>query len=435
MGNSCGGLDEYWRAIRTHPRAAGRLRLGLGRSGARAGARRRHRAARVRRRLRRRAQRRRVLLRRPGRGRSHAASVAAGAREGHPTGADPRGRRGPRRARRHERARVRRPRVAAAVVGRCTSTARRSRAGELDAARRRARARRARSTCRSRRSTLGARAARAPHGLVPHARTICAWAAAGHEVAWEQVELGVGSGSRTRRPDRRPRSARSLESLEPTIALWRAPIDNETFGPGHAAALGTPRPPRRAARTSTRRTRGRPTTRAAAWSRTRVEVPDALDDIPRVGVRLRLGPGVHAVEWLGDGPHECYSDRRASARVRALDHAGRRLAGAATCTRRRAATARACAGSASSTRDGDPCSSSTSSTTSRSRSRRVTDEEVADAGHLEDLPVRDDCYVWIDARQRGVGSARVRSRHGARAPHRSRHVPLVVPPAIGADRP
>ena len=45
-----------------------------------------------------------------------------------------------------------------------------------------------------------------------------------------------------------------------------------------------------------------------------VEVPDAFDDIPRVGVRLRLGPGVRTVEWLGDGPHECYSDRRASAR-------------------------------------------------------------------------------------------------------------------------
>ena len=32
-----------------------------------------------------------------------------------------------------------------------------------------------------------------------------------------------------------------------------------------------------------------------------------------------------------------------------------------------------------------------------------TDGEVADAGHREDLPVRDDCWVWIDARHRGVG--------------------------------
>jgi beta-galactosidase len=35
---------------------------------------------------------------------------------------------------------------------------------------------------------------------------------------------------------------------------------------------------------------------------------------------------------------------------------------------------------------------------------RWTDAEVADAGHLEDLPARDSCWIWIDAAQRGVGS-------------------------------
>ena len=38
---------------------------------------------------------------------------------------------------------------------------------------------------------------------------------------------------------------------------------------------------------------------------------------------------------------------------------------------------------------------------------RVTDDELADAAHLEDLPVRDECYVWIDAAHRGVGSGAV----------------------------
>jgi galactokinase len=38
---------------------------------------------------------------------------------------------------------------------------------------------------------------------------------------------------------------------------------------------------------------------------------------------------------------------------------------------------------------------------------RVTDEELAAATHLEELPVRDECYVWIDARHRGVGSGAV----------------------------
>ena len=45
-----------------------------------------------------------------------------------------------------------------------------------------------------------------------------------------------------------------------------------------------------------------------------VLIPDDVDDIPRVGVRLRLGPGVRTVEWLGAGPHEGYSDRHASTR-------------------------------------------------------------------------------------------------------------------------
>jgi beta-galactosidase len=35
---------------------------------------------------------------------------------------------------------------------------------------------------------------------------------------------------------------------------------------------------------------------------------------------------------------------------------------------------------------------------------RVTDEEVAAAKHLEDITWRDDCYLWLDARHRGVGS-------------------------------
>ena len=38
---------------------------------------------------------------------------------------------------------------------------------------------------------------------------------------------------------------------------------------------------------------------------------------------------------------------------------------------------------------------------------RCTDEELADARHLEDLPRRDECYVWIDAAHRGVGSGAV----------------------------
>jgi beta-galactosidase len=58
------------------------------------------------------------------------------------------------------------------------------------------------------------------------------------------------------------------------------------------------------------------------WSQLAVElrVPDELTDPPRVGVELLLpaderGRGWRHVEWFGDGPHECYPDRRSAAQV------------------------------------------------------------------------------------------------------------------------
>ena len=167
-------------------------------------------------------------------------------------------------------------------------------------------------------------------------------------------------------------------------------------------------------------------------SPTRSTVPDELDDIPRVGVRLRLGPGVHAVEWLGDGPHEGYSDRRASTRVGRWTTAGRRLAGARTCTRRPAATAPACAGSASSTPTATSLLTIDELDDLDVTVSRWTDEEVADAGHLEDLPDRDECFVWIDAAHRGVGSGAVGPDTAPRPPRRPGHVPLVVPAPVTA---
>ena len=46
-----------------------------------------------------------------------------------------------------------------------------------------------------------------------------------------------------------------------------------------------------------------------------VEVPAALDDLPRVGVELELAAGFDDVEWFGLGPWENQPDRRASATV------------------------------------------------------------------------------------------------------------------------
>lgn len=230
------------------------------------------------------------------------------------------------------------------------------------------------------------------------------WAPAGHVVARAQGQAGTVEGPSTA-PGSRDGKARALEVLEPTLSLWRAPIDNETFGPRHAERweqLGL----RNGAALVGMTTDLAKDEGGGVVVTHAVVIPDALDDIPRVGVRLRLGPGVRTVEWLGEGPHECYSDRRASARVsrwttdvdawgvpyvhpqangnrtgvrwlRFLDH------------------------------DGEPVLTIDGLDDANVSVARVTDEELADATHLEDLPVRDDCYVWIDARHRGVGSGAV----------------------------
>ena len=39
----------------------------------------------------------------------------------------------------------------------------------------------------------------------------------------------------------------------------------------------------------------------------------SLPPIPRVGLRMRCSTELQAVDWFGRGPHECYSDRKASA--------------------------------------------------------------------------------------------------------------------------
>jgi beta-galactosidase len=184
--------------------------------------------------------------------------------------------------------------------------------------------------------------------------------------------------------------------IETQLSLWRAPIDNETFGPGHAALwdqLGL----RDGAGI------GLDTSTAGGIVTHTVIVPEALHDIPRVGVRLHVGAGVQRVEWFGRGPHENYSDRCASARLGRWttavsdwtvpyvhpQHSGNRTG---------VRWLRLLDG------DGAPVVVIDQMDDLNVTISRWTDEELDAAQHLEDLPQRDDCYVWISARERGVGS-------------------------------
>jgi beta-galactosidase len=48
-----------------------------------------------------------------------------------------------------------------------------------------------------------------------------------------------------------------------------------------------------------------------AWEH-RFEVPEALDDLPRLGVAMALAPALQTLRWYGRGPHETYPDRWAA---------------------------------------------------------------------------------------------------------------------------
>ncbi len=187
-------------------------------------------------------------------------------------------------------------------------------------------------------------------------------------------------------PGDAPVAARSVETA---LSLWRAPIDNETFGPGHAARwagmdFG-----------------------AATWttegSTHTIVIPDSLDDIARVGVRLDVGPGVHAVEWFGLGPHENYSDRCASARYGrwttlvdewAVPYVHPQSSG------NRAGVQWARFLDA----DGNALLILDHMHGLNLNVARYTDEQLDAVAHLEELPPSDECYVWISVRERGVGS-------------------------------
>jgi beta-galactosidase len=173
------------------------------------------------------------------------------------------------------------------------------------------------------------------------------WASRGFEVCAVQVPVGEGrtaaagesaAGRATVASDatlpldddgllRHPAFA-----APPTLALWRAPTDNDRIG-GMAAGwaeAGVDRLERRligierrgagtVVRSTHRTSAGIEIPHEATYAPLAggaisvietVEIPDALDDLPRVGTVLELRPGHERLRWLGSGPHETYPDRK-----------------------------------------------------------------------------------------------------------------------------
>lgn len=148
------------------------------------------------------------------------------------------------------------------------------------------------------------------------------WCEAGHEAAWDCHDLT---------PRRRSTMVQSLSvetnevasTISPLLTLWRAPTDNDgmklaphmwpMFGKslGRWLDQGIDKVPADdlVGHRHHRETRDD----GSVIHRHVVTVPRSLEDLPRVGVRFELPAGYDRIRWFGDGPHECYPDRRASA--------------------------------------------------------------------------------------------------------------------------
>jgi len=170
-----------------------------------------------------------------------------------------------------------------------------------------------------------------------------AWAPAGFELGWGQLVMepaGDVSAPATTGDvelDAEGNLIHPAFAAAPALALWRAPTDNDRIGGmgDRWVGWGLPRLTRvldgierGEAETVVRATWRTATgievphtvrlgrTAAGAFRVTEtVEVPDVLEDLPRVGTLLTLGAGHEAYAWYGTGPHETYPDRARSGRV------------------------------------------------------------------------------------------------------------------------
>ena len=145
-----------------------------------------------------------------------------------------------------------------------------------------------------------------------------AWAPKGHVVAWDQVAL------RTSRPARVPvrKSHCDIPAIAPRVTIWRAAVDNDGFKmmphlwQGFGRSLerwlgqGIPTDDGNCVESSTV---VRPRPDGSVRYEHTVVIPEELTDLPRVGATFDVPTRFQEVHWYGNGPHENYPDRKASA--------------------------------------------------------------------------------------------------------------------------
>jgi beta-galactosidase len=142
-----------------------------------------------------------------------------------------------------------------------------------------------------------------------------------HEVAWRQFELAEPRPPAVRRTETGSLDELPLVLDGPRLQLWRAPTDNDGL-PLHERRkvgplerwleLGLDRgiPDGVIHRQAVHRL-----AEGGLLVEHEVELAPELHDLPRIGVVLTLAPDLEQLEWYGRGPWENYPDRQASAVV------------------------------------------------------------------------------------------------------------------------
>jgi beta-galactosidase len=148
------------------------------------------------------------------------------------------------------------------------------------------------------------------------------------------------------------------------------------------------------------------------------DLDPGLPELPRIGIRLALVPGFEQVTWYGLGPHECYSDRKTSARLglweSSVDNLGvpyilpqengnrtgtRALALADSAGKRFAVSGRAWRA------DIDSVGSAKAGPGFDFTASHVGADQLYAAGHWYDVQPRPETLLCLDVAQRGLGTS------------------------------
>ena len=137
------------------------------------------------------------------------------------------------------------------------------------------------------------------------------WAPAGHVVARDQLPFG------RRRPARRTRRGVPTIGMEPAVfrpVAFRALVDNDAIQTSWMREWQTRLDDRW---TSALHAQVALVPDVDGWwlLEATFTLPDEAADPPRLGLVAELPAAFGDLEWFGDGPHESYTDRRASATV------------------------------------------------------------------------------------------------------------------------